>query len=158
MRCRQLFFGHAKCVHFWSIKQKLYPMWVLYPSALPQAQKNIGHNSFIIYFIIAAFDTFRTFCSIKRCNIYRLNPLNFALGIQNVFVVKVSNRSYTHNAFCIPRLCLRHKKHVCCNSYSWYFWRFCSIKRCNIYRLMVIMWPSPKSPVSLQCMCWVFRS
>ena len=41
----------------------------------------------------APFDTFRTFFSIKRCQIYRLDVLSFALGIQNVFVVEVSNRN-----------------------------------------------------------------
>ena len=100
------------------------------------------------------FDTLRIFFSIKRCNIYRLDILTFALGIQNVFVVKVSNRNLTHNMFCIPQLRLGYKKHAGYISYIWYF---CSIKRCNIYGLMVIMWPSPKSPVSLQSMCRLFK-
>ena len=92
--------------------------------------------------------------SMKMCNIYMLDVLSFALGIQNVFVVKVTNRNYTHNMFCIPQLRLGYKKHAGYISYIWYF---CSIKRCNIYGLMVIMWPSPKSPVSLQFMCRLFK-
>ena len=41
-----------------------------------------------------------------------LDALSFALGIQNVFLVEVSNRNYTHNVFCIRQLPLRHKKHL----------------------------------------------
>ena len=78
----------------------------------------------------------------KMCNIYMLDVLSFALGIQNVFVVKVTNRNYTHNMFCIPQLRLGYKKH---SGYSSYIWYLCSIKRCNIYGLMVIMWPSLKA-------------
>ena len=63
------------------------------------------------------FDTFRTFFSIEMCIIYREDTLNFATGIQNVFLVEVSNRNYALHVFCIPRLCLGHKKHVGHNSY-----------------------------------------
>ena len=41
--------------------------------------------------IIPTFDSFKTFYSIKKCNIYRLNVLSFTLGIQNVFVIEASN-------------------------------------------------------------------
>ena len=66
------------------------------------------------------FDTFRTFCSIIMCIIYRKDTLSFAAGIQNVFLVEVSNRNYAHGVFCIPQLRFGHKKHVGYNSYTVY--------------------------------------
>ena len=55
------------------------------------------------------FDTFRAFCSIRMCVIYRKDALSFASGHQNGFLVEVSNRNYTHGDICIPRLRLGHK-------------------------------------------------
>ena len=52
------------------------------------------------------------------CIIYRRDTLSFTADIQNVFLVKVSNRNYAHCVFCIPQLCFGHKKHVGHNSYS----------------------------------------
>ena len=49
--------------------------------------------------------------------IYRKDTLTFAAGIQNMFLVEVSNRNYAHCVFCIPRLCLGHKKHIGHNSH-----------------------------------------
>ena len=46
------------------------------------------------------------------CIIYRKYTAYFVSGIQNVFLVEVSNRNYAHDVFFIPRLYLEHKKHV----------------------------------------------
>ena len=47
---------------------------------------------------------------IKMCIIYVKDTLSFIAGIQNVFIVEVSNRYYALCVFCIPQLCLGHKK------------------------------------------------
>ena len=51
------------------------------------------------------------------CIIYGKDILNFAAGIQSVFLVEVSDKNYAHGVFCIPRLCLGHKKYVGHKSY-----------------------------------------